>query len=56
MPVKLSPAAIARLKPTAVRREIRDIARGLYLVIQPKPSGANRGHCVFAAPMASRPS
>ena len=50
MPVKLSPAAIARLKPTAVRREIRDIARGLYLVIQPKPSGAKSWALRFRRP------
>ena len=50
MPVKLSAAAIDRLRPAAERREIRDTARGLYLVIQPKPSGAKSWALRFRRP------
>src|SRR5262245_35096685 len=48
--MKLTPAAIARLKPAAHRREIRDTARGLHLIIQPKPSGAKSWALRFRRP------
>ena len=40
-PKKLTPIAIDAIKPTAARQEIRDAGcAGLYLVVQPAPSGS----------------
>jgi integrase len=51
MPKKLTVPAIANYKPGAARREIRDsLAPGLYLVIQPKPSGSKSWALRFRRP------
>lgn len=48
---KLTAAAIEKYKPTAARREIRDTqAPGLYLIIQPPPSGAKSWALRFRRP------
>jgi hypothetical protein len=50
MPV-LTSAGVQKYAPTSKRREIPDArATGLYLVIQPKPSGANSWALRFRRP------
>ena len=53
----LTVAAVRKYAPQARRREIGDtLAPGLYLVVQPKPTGAKSWAMRFRRPGASRPS